>query len=201
MHHKGVLVGGFHALHNLVVRGDRFVAVQAGEIVVGVEHVGGIEGIAVVEGDALAQVEGVGQAVLGDIPAFGQAGDDLAVFIVQAQALEDVVHNGLGVRGGRLPGVQAVGLRANVHPHHGLFAAGLAGLGGLSLGGGRAFRAAAGSGLGSGAFAAAAGIPATARENCDHHGQGQHQAEDSFLHDPFSFVFFFMGFSTFRFLL
>ena len=184
MHHKGVLVGGFHALHNLIVGGDSLVAVQAGEVVVGVQHVGGVEGVAVVEGDALAQMEGVGQAVLGDVPALGQAGDDFAVFVVQAEALEDVVHNGLGVRGGGLPGVQAVGLGADVHAHQSLLAVG-GGRAALRGGGGGAFRAARGGRAGGGA-GGAAGIAAAASEGGQHQSKGQHKAYKTFLHSHFS---------------
>ena len=57
------------------------------------------------EGDVFPQVEGVGQAVFRNIPVFGNTGDDGAGFIVEHQALEHIVHDGLGVGGGGLPGV------------------------------------------------------------------------------------------------
>jgi hypothetical protein len=68
------------------------------------DHVLGGHRAAVMEGDALAQVEGVGQPVLRDVPAFGQPRDDGPIGREARQPLEDVgvddlVDGGRGARG------------------------------------------------------------------------------------------------------
>ena len=66
--------------------------------------------LAVVEGDALAQLDGVGQAVVGDLIALGQHGLGLAVAIEAKERLDDVaddVHGHKRRRGVRIETVRA----------------------------------------------------------------------------------------------
>ncbi len=67
-------------------------------------HVLGIHGGAVVEGHPVAQVEGVGRAVVGNVPAFGEARDDRTVAREPGQALEDVGIGHVVDRAGRRAG-------------------------------------------------------------------------------------------------
>ena len=55
----------------------------------GVDEIPGDHGRAVAPGRAGAQVEGVGLAILGDVPALGHAGLGAAVFIDAAEAFEE----------------------------------------------------------------------------------------------------------------
>ena len=66
--------------------------------------------LAVVEGDALAQLDGVGQAVVGDLIALGQHGLGLVVAIEAKERLDDVaddVHGHKRRRGVRIETVRA----------------------------------------------------------------------------------------------
>ena len=56
----------------------------------------GLEGAAVVKRDALAQLEGPGQAILGERPGFGQARHDLQVLVEHHEALVGQVAPDLG---------------------------------------------------------------------------------------------------------
>lgn len=66
--------------------------------------------LAVVEGDTLAQLDGVGQAVIGDLIALGQHGLGLVVAIEAKERLDDVaddVHGHKRRRGVRIETVRA----------------------------------------------------------------------------------------------
>ena len=72
----GRIVDDVHVVDGGEVRAARRAEVLVHDLVEGELDVLGLEVFAVVELDALAQVEGIGQAVLRDVPRFGQARHD-----------------------------------------------------------------------------------------------------------------------------
>ncbi|MCY1287609.1 hypothetical protein D9M68_609520 [compost metagenome] len=74
-------------------------ALEAEHHVVGAQRAARLEIVGGMEGHARAQLEAVGQAIGGDLPALGQARDQLAVLRIE---LHQAVHQhvGRGVGGG-----------------------------------------------------------------------------------------------------
>ncbi|MCY1412703.1 hypothetical protein D9M68_532390 [compost metagenome] len=86
-------------------------ALEGEQHVVGVELAGRLEVVGGVELHALAQVEGVGLAVIGDVPFLRQPGDDLGAAALElGEAVEDRLGGGVEVgAGGVLAGIEAGG--------------------------------------------------------------------------------------------
>ena len=118
MDHKGVLIRRFHALYHGEVTGKRLLPVQSRQAVVGVDSVLRRKFLSVVEPHPFPQEKGVGQAVGSHLPPLCQTGDNSPRLVERAQPFKHIVENRLCIRGGRLPRVQAVRLRANIHAHH-----------------------------------------------------------------------------------
>jgi hypothetical protein len=89
----GVVLEGGHL--DLVLEVGRAV-VREGVSLPGVDEVGGDQGIAVAPGDAVAQVEGVRQLVVGDLVGLAEAVLDLAVGVLDEEALDAVADDGHG---------------------------------------------------------------------------------------------------------
>ena len=98
---EGVGVGSLGLDHLLEVFGVGGGGLGVDVDPVGEQHVGGGEGGAVVPLDPVAQVEGDGQVVGGDLPRFGQLPFELEVLVVAHQA---VVDQAVDVGGGRIGG-------------------------------------------------------------------------------------------------
>ena len=93
-------------------------AVEAPKHVIGIEVACGFEVRGGVELYAFAQVEGVGQPVRADVPAFGQRWLDIGGTGLEVdQAIEERLGRGVGGdRGGVLDDVEA--FRARLGAHH-----------------------------------------------------------------------------------
>jgi hypothetical protein len=67
---------------------------------VGIQDILGGEGLAVMPADVFAQMKGNDEAVPGNLPRFGQIADDVHIFVVLDQAVEDqsrdLVGRGIG---------------------------------------------------------------------------------------------------------
>ena len=85
------LIDGSERVGVVIVLGDEFVD--------GPGHVLGVELVAVGEGHVLVEVEGVGQAVLGRLPAGGDGGNDLVLGVAGHQTLVHVADQDLVERG------------------------------------------------------------------------------------------------------
>ena len=94
VHHFGVVVGAQHedGLLRFGLRVNDAVQVEL--------HRLGVEEGAVVELDILTKVEGVGQAVVGDLPGLGQARHELAVQVLPDQGVVDAGQGDAQLRGG-----------------------------------------------------------------------------------------------------
>ncbi|MNM89344.1 hypothetical protein D3C81_1015740 [compost metagenome] len=65
-------------------------AIEGEQYVVGVEFAGWLEEVGGMKLDPFTQVEGIGQAVIGNVPAGRQAGDDRSAATLKlAEAIED----------------------------------------------------------------------------------------------------------------
>lgn len=84
-------------------------AFEGEQHVVGIEFAGRLEVVGTVELHALAQVEGIGLAVVADVPAFREAGKDLGAAALElGQAVEDGFRRGVEIgTGGVLGGIEA----------------------------------------------------------------------------------------------
>ena len=79
---------------------------------------GGIEFLTVVEGDAFAQIERQGFTVVTPRPVFGQAGDDLQVFIHVHQPVAQGGKDEAAIVGARQMRVEHVRVSAQADPQH-----------------------------------------------------------------------------------
>ena len=113
---EGVVIGALHGVHHGQIAGQ--IAVLLNDLFVGELHIRGGEGLAVVPLHALAQVEGVGEVVLRDLPALGQIGDDLFVVVQRQQAAVEVAGHVIGIVVGVGVRVEAGGVAAKADQQH-----------------------------------------------------------------------------------
>ena len=76
-------------------------------------HRVGVQRRSVVEGHVLAELEGPGEAVLGDLPLRRQASDVVAIEVLRNQRVAGVSQDRGGNRGARLMGIEGIGQLAD----------------------------------------------------------------------------------------
>lgn len=106
----GVVALGLDALDGVEFGAAGVVGLRVEDRLVGEDHVAGGEGLAVGEGDALAELEGVGAAVLGDLGELGgEGGLEVELLVVGEEPVEDLGVAVLAVAEERAEAVRFVG--------------------------------------------------------------------------------------------